>query len=307
MKEQLKLTGILVMTMQVLSAQPSLRALQSYMAEVRTNTTQPIPQSILTDTRNEAQLITTLTPYFVDTLNTIRSKAYNITKRIGQKSNNAAVRASSITHLINAIRDKDTGISGNASGALTAFKKTDFTQTHKDAIGNLIDLQTPHLDQVLKLTGYLDLNNQQAKITTILNSTTAFKNKWAARLALARMGNQESITYINSKITNAPVNDDMVYDVVPDLVYTRQKEIFKYLEQLINSDKADCQSADPDSNAKILCGYRVMEYMAPAIQAYPLPVDESGDLDVTDYAAALVTVRSWLAQNPGYALNTDTY
>jgi hypothetical protein len=287
--------------------QPSLRTLQSYMTEIRTNTTLPVTQSILNDQRNESQLIITLTPYFSDSLNIVRSKAYYITKRIGQKSTNAAVRTSVITQLIRAIRDKDTGISGNASEALTAFRKSEFTQAHKDSIGNLIHLKTPHLDQILKLAGYLEMTNQQAKITSIINSTTTFKNKWAARLALARMGDQVAITYINTKIANAPVNDDMVYDVVPDLVYTRQKEIFKYLEQLINSDETNCQSANPDANQKILCGYRVMEYIAPAIQSFPLKVDDTGDLDIDDYSAALLTVRTWLRQNPGYVIISETF
>lgn len=307
MNTRIYLAAFLLVTGTHLLAQPSLRSLQSYMAEVRSNSTLPVPQAVLTDPENASQLLTTLAPYYSDTLNIIRSKAYNITKRIAQKSSNAEVRRNAITSLIKAIRDKDTGISGNASEALTGFMKPDFTQAHKDSIANLIDLRTPHLDQVLLLAGYLDLTSQQAKITSIINASTVFQNKWAARLALARMGNAEAITYINTKMANAPVNDDMIYDVVPDLVYTRQKEIFRYLEQIINSDKADCQSANPDSNQKILCGYRVMEYIAPAIINFPVEADDAGDLVTNDYAAALTTVRRWLAQNPGYTISKDSY
>ncbi len=307
MLKKIKYLSIIILISHSIHSQPSLRTLQSYMTEVRSNSTLPVPQAVLTDTENASQLITTLVPYFADTLNSIRSKAYNITKRIAQKSSNAEVRTAAITSLIKAIRDKDTGISGNASEAITGFSKTDFTQAHKDSIANLIDLRTAHLDQVLKLAGYLDLTSQQAKITGIVHASTFFQNKWAARLALARMGNTEAITHINTKIANAPVNDDMIYDVVPDLVYTRQKEIFRYLEQIINSDKADCQSANPDSNQKILCGYRVMEYIAPAIHNFPVKTDETGDLVTKDYANALTTVRSWLTQNPGYTISRDSY
>lgn len=301
------LTALFIIATHSLLAQPSLRDLENYMGQVRTNTTAPVPASILSDVRNEDNLIASLLPYFSDSVAIVRAKAFYIAKRIGHKSTKASVRNTTITNLIKAISDKDTGISGNASEALTGFSKTDFTAAHKGAIDNLLSLQTPHLDVLLRLAGYLEMHDQRGKINDIVNSNTAFKNKWAARLALARMGDGSAIQYIMGKLSNAPVNDDMIYDVVPDLVYSRQKEIFSYLVQLINSDKAECQSANPDSEQKILCGYRVMEYISPAIQNFPLKVDESGDLDVTDYTTALTTVRSWFTQNPAYVILMDSY
>lgn len=288
-------------------AQPSLRALQTYMDQARTNTTQPIPQAILSDSRNESHLLSALSPYLNDTLSAVRSKAYYITRRIGEKSTNQAVRQTAIDILIQGLRDQDTGIIGKAVDALTAFNKSDFTPAHKNSINGYINLQTPHADKIFMLAGFLEMNDQRGKLNDVINSNAAFKYKWAARLALARMGDNLSIDYILGKLGNAPVNDDLIYDVAPDLIYTRQPEIFKYLEQIIFSDKTDCQSADPDSNAKILCGYRVMEYIAPAIQNYPLPVDEAGDLDVTDYEASLRQVREWFRQNPNYSFRTERY
>jgi len=36
-----------------------------------------------------------------------------------------------------------------------------------------------------------------------------------------------------------------------------------------------------------------MEYLAPVIEGYPLPVDEFGDLEVDDYEQALKDLRKW--------------
>jgi hypothetical protein len=288
-------------------AQSSTRDLEQYMQQVRQAPYQAIPESILTDTRNEARLINTIVPFLTDSMDVVRGKAYYIIKRIGQKSSNQTVRQQAVHQLVIGVRDPNSGNSGNNSDALTGFSKGDFLPVDRDSIGRYLRPQTPHLEVILKLAGYLELNAQQATVNRLLNSDLAFKYKWASRLALARMGEQNAISYILGKLNQAPVNDNLVYDVVPDLIYTRQKDIFKFLENIVNSDQPACQSADPDSNKKTICAYRVMEAMAPAIQNFPLIVDEFGNLETNDYQAALTTVRTWLAQNPNYILRKDNF
>jgi hypothetical protein len=90
-------------------------------------------------------------------------------------------------------------------------------------------------------------------------------------------------------------------------VYTRQPAIFKFLEGVINNNSENCQSSNPDSSKKMLCGYRVMEQIAPVIKDFPVKTDETGDLVSNDYVAALQQVRSWFAANPNYSLNSETY
>jgi hypothetical protein len=288
-------------------AQSSIRDLEQYMNEVRNKPYAPLPESVLRDENSAGKLLNVLIPYYSDTLEVMRSKAYYITKRIGQRSNDATVRQQAVHYLVLGIRDKDSGISGNASEALAGFNKENFSLVDKDSIGQYVRPETAHVDLVLKLAGYLELHNYQQRITSIVNSGLGFKYTWAGRLALARMGDRESVNYILTKLSKAPVSDNLVYDVVPDLVYTRQPEIFKYLETIINSNQENCQSADPDSNKKIICGYRVMEHIATAIENYPVPVDESGELVTNDYEASLNTVRAWLAQHRSYTIRTDLY
>lgn len=293
--------------MQFVYGQSSVRALNDYFVKLRSNSSEPVPPAILTDTKNSDKILQSLSPYLNDSLNTIRSRAHSIAKRIGEKSDNQVIRRQVVTILTTSLKDKDSGIVGNSLEGLTNFRLADFNDAIKDSIGIRINTKTPHLDELLKLAGYLQLQKYTSYIEAIINTNIDASVKWAARLALSRMGDERSIQYIVGKIEKAKVNDDFVYEVVPDLVYTRQPPIFKFLERIINSDEANCLSANPDSEVKILCGYRVMEYVASAIKSFPVQVDESGDLVVSNYKKALEDVRQWLKANPNYEILSASY
>jgi len=126
-------------------------------------------------------------------------------------------------------------------------------------------------------------------------------------LALARMGDENAIDYISKKLQNAPINDAFAYDIAPALVYTRQPEIVDFLETQIQSDEANCSVANPDSNQKISCAYRIMEAMAPAIDNFPIPTDEFGELMADDYEKALQDLRKWFNENETYGFNNEVY
>lgn len=299
-------TFILIVLSNLSYAQSVDSILENYMKQLRDGSNKPIPEVVLSAS-NGSTVLASLRPYTKDTLSTIRAKAYNITKRVGGKSDDQQLRKSAITLLISGIRDEDTGIAGINLNALTSFPKDDFTPSHIDELEKLVSVGTPHLDKLLKLAGYIGADKFRDEIRNVINAPTTFRYKWNARLALARMGDQESIDFLLDKIQAAPVNDDFVYDVVPDLVYTRQPAIYEYLEKIIQSNKANCLSADPDNSDQILCGYRVMEYLAPVIENYPLEVDEFGDLNIDDYEDALMRVRNWFAENEVYEIKRDGF
>ncbi len=276
------------------------------MSEVRKGSYKPVPEEIL-NTTNQTDLFKNLEPYATDSLDLIRSKTYYIYQKVGQKSANKAVKTLAINQLIKGLSDRNAGLIGNVMDYLAGFSQTDFDTDHKTAIASYIRPETPHLDQLLMLAGYIGLSDHKNKISSVISSEQAFKIKWAARLALARMGDQDAISYLVNKLQTAPVNDDFVYDYVPDLIYTRRLEIYQFLETIIMSEEKNCFSANPDSNAKILCGYRVMEYIAPTIQNFPLPIDEFGELEVDDYEVALRELRTWFAQNDSYVILDSTF
>lgn len=291
----------------VSNAQSSVRDLEKYLTDIKTNPYLSLPKTLLEDSKNEDKLVKVLQGYTSDSIVVVKSRAYYIIKVIGKRSKDAKVRQAAVTSLIKGIKDVNTGVSGTASEALSGFAQDNFTQEAKEALKQSLDPRTSHLHQVIKLVGYLEMKDQQPKLTNILASNAKATDKWACQLALARMGDATAINFILEKVKSAKLNDDLVYTIVPDLVYTKQKLIFDYLIEIINNDTPSCQSPNPDSNVKILCGYRVMESIAPAIEKYPLLVNDFGELNVTDYKEALTKVRTWFSENPDYKIRSDGY
>ncbi|UXP33486.1 hypothetical protein N6H18_05910 [Reichenbachiella agarivorans] len=287
-------------------AQSITKSLDQYMAQVKGGSYDPIPSKIL-NTKDVASLLTELNQYQQDTIPKIRAKAYAIAKSVGQQSNQASIRSQAVSVLTQGLQDKDSGIIDAVMEGLSGFLLEDFAARDKERIGQYIDTAAIHLDMALKLAGWLQLTQFRIPIDQIIQSDASFTDKWAARLALCRMGDQASTGYLLLKLSRAPIDDDFVYDFVPGLVYTRNPEIFAYLETIIQSDQANCMSADPDSSQKILCGYRVMEYIAPVIVDFPLPVDEFGELMVADYEQALQEVRVWLDQHETYEIQKEGF
>ena len=115
------------------------------------------------------------------------------------------------------------------------------------------------------------------------------------------------LTFFDKKKSKALSGEDkrqklaarLVYEIVPYLVYTRRQEAFLFLERIIQSNEPTCLSADADSEENIFCGYRVLEYIAPVMIEFPLPVDEFGELEIDDYEAGLAEVRQWMSEQDG--------
>ncbi|HNP07664.1 MAG TPA: hypothetical protein PKN99_08545, partial [Cyclobacteriaceae bacterium] len=126
--------------------------------------------------------------------------------------------------------------------------------------------------------------------------------RWAALLALARMGDQEATQSVMRRAQRLPVNDDVVYEVFPDLVYTRQRSAIDYLIVELKRDEKKCFTADAEDETPITCAYRIMEMLAPVIDKYPLELDASGDIKTKDYKKSLVTVRAWFERNKDYGI-----
>jgi len=288
-------------------AQQSVQDLKAHLLALRSNPTLLLPKSVLNDAQNESLLMSTIAPYIADSLEVIRGKAYSIISTIGQKSNASAVRQLSVGYLVQGIGDKSTGISGSTSDALASFKKADFNNSARTALADRLNEQTAHLSQVVKLAGYIDETGYAEKISSILSTTNSKKNKWACRLALARMGDAAAIQYVVNRLSSASVNDDFMYDVLPDLLYTRNREVFRFIESIVQSDAYQCEPADPDASQKILCAYRAMEYMAPYIDGFPLRIDQSGTIEEKDYPQALQKLRKWLTANKEYKIKSDSY
>ncbi|WMN12194.1 hypothetical protein QYS49_32780 [Marivirga salinae] len=302
---------LLTITLQFITislwAQSPVATLNQYFQEAKNGSYTTAPQSLFDQENDFNQLLSELEKYQSDSTARIRSKAYNLSNRFARISDAEAVKEKAIDQQIKSLNDVDRGIAGNAIEAITNFKNTTFTESQKSLILSHLNAETPHFNDFVKLIGFLQINSAIPRLESLLVAKKSAVTRWNIRLALARMGDETAINYIINRLQKAPINDGFAYDIVPGLVYTRQPKIFEFLEVQIQSDKANCSVANPDSNQKITCAYRIMEELPHAIKEFPIPTDEYGELMVDDYEKALTDLRKWFDENDTYSFNNNVY
>jgi len=286
----------------ILQTSPAVQQLYEYLNSYRENRYIPVPQEIFKDDKNQMGLLEALSEYTSDTVPDIRLKVYNLADRIGERSEDQRVRNLAVNILTVGLRDADVGIVGVVSGKLLTYKKLDFSAQNSNQIASLVTSSTPYLGNILKLAGHLELDVTDQLRSLVEDTQLSNQYRFQAQLALARTGDEQSINHITKRLNSIEINDRFVYSMVPQLVYTRQKPIIDFLVEVIQSDELNCYSANPNSDGKILCGYRVMEYLAPIIVDFPIPLDEFGEPDIKDFRIALEEVREWFDMHPDYEI-----
>jgi hypothetical protein len=280
------------------------RDLQKHMESKKQNEQSKLPDAYFGNRENQDILLEGLNQFYTDSSYNIRIESVRLANKIGQKSSDTLIRQKVVLQLLTMCNNPNTAIAGRATRYLTNYMPEDYNRQARDSLKTLINTATANYDIIVKLIGYLQLNDQINTLYAQLMRRTKFKDRWALHLALARLGVEREIDYCVNKVKSIEMNDDVVYEIVPDLIYTRQKKVFDYLIEEIMSDKKKCTTPNPElGTSKIKCGYRIMEYMAPVIKDFPLETHASGDIKTSDYKAALKTVRTWFnTRGDGYEI-----
>lgn len=255
---------------------------------------------------NEMFVLTHVSPWVKDTVESVRTEVMGICAHIGLNTSEAAFRQEAVRLIVQTCRNRDGSFNGSALNYLTHFSRTDFTKDACDSIGAMVHEPSLQQEKLIRLVGFLDLRSQIPFLENLLNNSST-KLQWNVHLALARLGNESCTNAILGLVKNYPVNDNVMYHILPDLVYARQKPIFSYLLEILNSDKRDCTSPNPYYSGNILCGYRVMEELAKVVIDFPLKTTKSGEIVTNDYEKALQTSRKWFAEHSEYKLNMEIY
>lgn len=291
-------------------SQPIEKQLNDYFNSIRNESVNPVMLDKIVDgQKNKNEILPLVVPFTVDSVNEVRYSAYSLISTIGQQSTSTPFRQKAAAALVTGWRDKDSGINGMVGSSLQKFKQSDFAYAVKDTLRNLIKAIPPYYDKLVMLCGYLDMKDQITVIQSQLRNGQ-IKNKkeqWASYLALSRLGDKQTIDYVMKRVRKLGINDDVVYEIFPDLIYTRQPEAIAYIVSAFQSDEYKCESANPEATATIPCAYRLMEYLAPVIQDFPLKTDASGDIIVSDYSKALTQARQWFVINSKYVIDSQDF
>lgn len=298
---------IIFLALLTTAASAQQRGVDTYFSQLRAGKSPNLPTEIYKP--ETAKIILNALPvYAKDTLVIVRSKATLIARVVGTKSTISTLRQQAITQIIQAANDKSTGNVGAAFNYLTEFKKTDFTKTHKDSLVALFKRNPPYIETLAKLVGFIEIKELQNDLFALSqNSALGRKERWSAMLALARMKDERATADVINRVKRMPVTDAVVYEIFPDLLYTCRPEAIAIVVEALKSDAKNCNSANAESNDRIPCAYRAMEMLAPVIKDYPLKQDASGDIETTDYVAALQQVREWFVKNERYVILRDGF
>lgn len=306
MKKLLLLIFIILASLSGFSQTPA-ELLKPFMEEVRSGKSVAVPAALLQPT-NAKLVVEALLLYTNDSVVAVRSRAYFILIRTALASQDAAMKAEVLQHIIEGGKDKDSGLVGQLFSGLTQFSKNDFNDQAKDSLQSLFKLRPTNIDKLIRIIGFLNITELQSDLVIMSQPGNSKRDRWAALIALARMGEPYALNSLMDRVKKLPVNDDVVYEVFPDLIYTRQKEAFNYMIVALQNDEKQCESADPENAVAIPCGYRIMEQLAPVIKDFPLEVDASGDIKTKDYKKALTTARTWFKEKgETYEIDTTGY
>lgn len=242
--------------------------------------------------------------YCTDSLAVVRLAGYKLVNSAARAANYPIIRQMAIMLLVQGAADNTGYVSEFISRALAKFSPDDFTKEAKSNLADIIIKEHPYpFDDYLRLAGYLGIESMQSFLESVVNNQAEKeKNRWAANASLARMDRLSNIERCVRIYTSNNTDGATILNLSKDLIYTRQKPCYDALIIELNSDDKKCRSANPYSSAKILCGYRIMEMLAPVIQDYPYETIATGELDAKDYEKALLDVREWFRNNPDYKI-----
>lgn len=282
--------------------------IDEYMTAVVSKSEKPDLNELLSNDKIHENILESLARYYPDTLFDKRFEAYKLSYTVGIKSSNLVIRQAVTERITIGLTDKNGTIVNWSARHLSVFNRADFNETAKRNITNTIGTEISRLEELIKVAGYLNLTGARGAIENYAATARKTGVKWSSYIALARMGDEVYINKVISAVRNQGLNDNVVYELVPDLIYTRQKACIDLAVEFLYEDKKLCTSSNPDNPQKMVCGYRIMEYIAPVIKDFPFGVKTSGDINTDDYPAALKTVCEWfLSIGNQYQIIDDSF
>lgn len=210
--------------------------------------------------------------------------------------------------LSEAVSDTAGIVNAAALRELRYMNFNDFSRDSRKILSQQIQIPNLRPDELLKITGFAGCRKSMPFIRQayLYNPVIKENVKWSAYLAMARMGDEECLAYCIDKARKHPVNDSLVVAVFPDLVYTRTEDAMDFMLQEILCEAENCFTFNPGYDTTIVCAYKIMELIAPAIKNFPVPFID-GYLAADDYSQALSEVRQWIRNGAAADIETSSY
>ncbi|MFW5710295.1 MAG: hypothetical protein ACOCXW_02380 [Bacteroidota bacterium] len=275
--------------------------LEDYFEKVRIGEAYKLPP--VGDIPVTPRTIETIIPYLSDTLPRVQLEGCRLLHLVFRGAVDSLNRQKVLTLLCKTAAGLPPPKSRVCLGWLTGYRAGDFTNEACYYLVQVARQKNSAFSMAVKLAAFAGSTEIRYLARGFQRDTMLMpRDRFAASLALARMGEKKAIKSILQWVRTLPVGDDLVHEIVPGLVYTRQPEIYDFLYDIILAEEKNCYSVNPNSTGKIPCAYEVIHFLATGIENFPV----TGDNLYTE--AVLRETREWIMENKSRAIiNRSTY
>ncbi len=221
--------------------------------------------------------------------------ALPMVKKFADANSRKALKGEVVNFLLVSARSKYSSVSSKSFSFLKGIPAQNFDSRAIDSVASLISKNSRLYSEAVLVAGHINNTTFIDVIKSKFPNSRSFtkQERWQTYKVLARLGDADALNFCVNRLKSLPASDQVVDVLYRDLVYIHRKEAVDVLVAALFSEEPLCSSPNPNSDSKIVCGYRVMELLAPVVEGFPLKTLPSGDLDVKDYKKALVEVREW--------------
>lgn len=284
------------------------KQINTLMAQLRSGQAITADRGKIASATSYKEATESLGRYVSDTVLAVRYEALSLYSQTALRSKDKALIKKSIRYIVgNAVFRNS--INNQIVNLLKRYAKQDFESDELQLMKSLLESEENNIGNLAKVYAFAAGPAAQNDLKALLAKPLLNKgDKKDIKLALVRSGDEGYAQKMNETLKQQVLNDELIYSALPDVLYTKNKEMFAWLLNGIMSDNKKCSSANNDDPAPMICAYRLIEQLAPHILNFPVSINEKGEINSKDLKQALVDVRDWITKNAGsFEINRDTY
>ncbi len=253
------------------------------------------------------EVVQILKPYESNPNPHLQRRIYDTYYRVGLSSKSLIDRKNMIKSLLNSCGDSlNTSYACQTSlDNLQKVNKNEFDADDIEKIQNLLikDYNTyyPHpieytpYDDLVLLVGFLDIEKSIPKLKSLISPNSNYERKWEAHLALARLGQKESIDYCIEEVKKSKFG----FNELEEISYIRQPEIIELFNKYLFSDY---WMKIPEKEGSETVNF-ILNLYCKSIKKFPLNFRYGGFTKEDIFIS-----RKWVEENQGkYEMNRDTF
>lgn len=253
--------------------------------------TKNLPDSLFLEPNLE-KTIKEILPFFKDTSLNIALNVVPIYVRACKAYSKSDIRKEAVKRLIKLSID---GI--DCLNYLKGFYVNDFDDEAKEKIANHILSSKVNKDWML-ISGFLKIEKLMAHYRKIAFSQQESPTyRWNTMLAMARMNDEGAINELIRVQNIQSFNDDFIYEILPDLLYTKNKKIYSALLEKTKQSDEKCDSPNPNSENSTPCICLALPAFSASIIDFPIKVNASGDIMERNCNLAIQKFNNWYGKS----------